>query len=219
MQHAPGSIRLIACVAACASIGAGAANAQTATAVAPDGSPGGAVAACERAAMQTLAAPHGRSVEVSFDPAPAVQSHLSGDNQTVLRGAGRWRGEGGTHTFTYSCNVDPRNLEAVGVVLRDATRPAAPKPAPAPLEPDLSSLSPAACESSAAEALQQRWPRVAKISFDRDTRSFRQPSAILAELHGTGWAQPGPGARLTFFGFDCAIDPRDGQVLRTSVSG
>ena len=35
-----------------------------------------------------------------------------------------------------------------------------------------SALSPAACESRAAEALTKRWPRVSEIAFDPATRSF-----------------------------------------------
>jgi hypothetical protein len=184
-----------------------------------DGAGASAAESCERAARQTLAAQAAHPVDVTFDAAPAEQPSLSNDNQVVLRGTGRWRAGTGPRSFSYSCNVDLHTFEA-GLVLRDSTPAAADAAAMrAPAEPDLSALSPAACESSAAEALKQRWPRVSQISFDIATRSFQQPSVSRAELHGRGRAQPAPGAPSTFFGFDCEIDPRDGRVLRTSVSG
>ena len=77
----------------------------------------------------------------------------------------------------------------------------------------------ASCESSAVQALQRRWPRVSQISFDSATRSFRQDSADHAVLQGRSRALPNAGAPSTFFGFECEIDPLDGQVLRTRVSG
>lgn len=178
-----------------------------------------AVAACERAARQALPAPASQVGDVVFNASPSAQASLSNESQIVLVGGGRWRGPGGARTFTYSCNVDPRAPESVGLVLRDSTPAASPAAAPAPLEPDLSRLSPASCESSAVRALQERWPGVSKITFDGATRSFRQHSASSAELHGSGRALPAPGANPTFFEFDCSIDPRDGRVVRTSVSG
>jgi hypothetical protein len=178
-----------------------------------------AAEACERAARQTLNAKALQPVEVTFNAAPTVRPDLSSDSQIVLRGVGRWWGASGVRSFNYSCSVDLRTSEAVGLVMRDSTPVAAEAaPAHAPAEPDLSELSLAACESSAVEALKQRWPRVSQITFDSATRSFRQQSIIRAELHGSGRAMPAPRSPSTFFGFDCEIDPRDGRVLRTSVS-
>ncbi|HEY9066776.1 MAG TPA: hypothetical protein VIO33_17470, partial [Burkholderiaceae bacterium] len=77
----------------------------------------------------------------------------------VLRGAGRVRNGSSSRGFTYSCNVDPPSDEVVGVVLR-RTAPLAENTVRAAVEPDLSHLSPQACESRAAEMLKQRWPRV-----------------------------------------------------------
>jgi len=149
-----------------------------------------------------------------------VQPSLSNDSQIVFAWLGSWRGANGVRSFEYSCNLDLRTPEAVGLVIRDSS-PVATQAAPArpPPEPDLSHLSPAACESSAAAALKQRWPRVSQISFDSGTRSLLQESPSKAELHGQGRAQPAPGSPPTYFGFDCEIDPRDGRVLATRVSG
>lgn len=178
-----------------------------------------ATSACERKVRQSLSA-QVANPEVTFNAAPAVQPSLSGDGQVVLQGEGRWRAADGARRFNYSCNVDVRTAEVFGLVMRDS-RPAAapPPPAPRPAEPDLSHLSLAACESSVVQALKQRWPLVSQISFDSDTRSYGQETSIRAELHGRGRALPAQGAPSTLFGFDCAIDPRDGQVLGTRLTG
>jgi len=178
-----------------------------------------ATSACERKVRQSLSA-QVVNPEVTFNAAPAVQPSLSGDGQVVLQGEGRWRAADGARKFNYSCNVDVRTAEVFGLVMRDS-RPAAapPPPAPRPAEPDLSHLSLAACESSVVQALKQRWPLVSQISFDSDTRRYGQETSVRAELHGRGRALPAQGAPSTLFGFDCAIDPRDGQVLGTRLSG
>jgi len=177
-------------------------------------------AACERSARQAIASPVGQSI-VTFNAAPVVQSSLTERNQAVLRGAGHMRGAGGTRNFSYSCNVDLRTAEVAGVVVRNpgpATGAAAPR-ARAPIEPDLSHLSPQACESRAAAALKDRWPSVSNISFDSATRRLLQDAAGRAELHGQGRALPAANLPVTHFGFDCVIDPRDGRVLGMQLSG
>jgi len=196
------------------------AGAELATVV-PETAAPAAVEACERSARQAVPASGRQPVEVTFNAAPTVQPGPGIDGQTVLRGAGRWRSPGGMRSFSYTCNVDPRTSEAVAVVLRDTTPAAAAKAAPArpPAEPDLSELSPAACESSAVAALKERWPRVSQITFDARTRVFRQPSASSALFHGSGQALPTVDSGSRLFGFDCEIDPRDGRVLRISISG
>ena len=180
-----------------------------------------AIEACERSARQAVPSSAREPVDVTFTAAPTVQPGPAIDGQVVLRGAGRWRAPTGMRTFTYTCNVDVRSAEAVGLVLRDTTpaaavKAAAPRP---PAEPDLSELSPAACESSAVAALKARWPRVSQITFDPRTRVFRQPSADSAQLHGSGQAVPSVDSATRVFGFDCEIDPRDGRVLGISISG
>jgi hypothetical protein len=179
-----------------------------------------AVAACEQSARRTLATKATQPADLTFKVAPAVQPALPSDTQLVLSGEGRWRAGTGTRVVRFTCYVDRQTLETVGLVMRDTT-PVAVKAAPArkPAEPDLGQLSMASCESSAVQALQKRWPRVTQITFDSDTRSFRQDSSDRAVLHGRGRALPTVDAPSTFFGFECEIDPHDGQVLRTRVSG
>ena len=187
----------------------------------PEAAPPAAVEACERSARQAVPTSAREPAEVSFTAAPTVQPGPTIDGQIVLRGAGRWRAPTGMRSFVYACNVDARSAEAVGLVLRDTTPVAAamaPPPRP-PAEPDLSELSPAACESRAVAALKARWPRVSQISFDPRTRVFKQPAADVAQLHGSGQALPSVDSPTRLFGFDCEIDPRDGRVLGISISG
>jgi len=186
----------------------------------PPANPAEGGAACERAARQQLEDQVPNVADVSFDGAPALQHNLSNDSQLVLRGAGKHRTAGAVRTFSYSCNVDAKTIKVVGLVLRDGMPPpvaaAAPKP---PAEPDLTHVSPEACESSAVLALKQRWPRVTQISFDGATRTFHQDSETSGRFHGNGRAQREPGSPAAVFGFDCEIDPRDGRVLGTQLQG
>jgi len=169
-----------------------------------------AVVQCERAVRQALAQKAGPAADLRFSAAPSVRAP-SGDGQVVLHGDGQWRDATALRKFSYSCNLDPQGGEALGVVIRQTAAPAAPQPV---AEPDLSHVSPSACESSAAVALKQRWPRVSQISFDTATRSLTPQSSSRAELRGQGRAQPAPESPLlVHFGFDCTIDPRDGRVL------
>ena len=181
---------------------------------------GEAAGACEQSARRTLATKVTEPADITFKSAPTAQPVQAGDTQLILNGEGRWRSAAGFRNVRFTCYVDRATLETVGVVVRDTT-PVAAKPPPTrkPAEPDLSHLSMASCESSAVQALQKRWPRVSQITFDSDTRSFRQDSLDRAVLHGRGRALPAIGAPSTFFGFECEIDPHDGQVLRTRVSG
>ena len=219
-MRTPTPIRLAVPVAAIGLAATGFCAAAEIASVVPDTAAPAAVEACERSARQAVPTSARQPVEVTFAAAPTVQPGPSIDGQVVLRGAGRWRAPTGMRSFVYTCNVDVRSAEAVAVVLRDTT-PAAPPKAPPrpPAEPDLSALSPAACESSAVAALKARWPRVSQISFDARTRVFRQPSADSAQLHGSGQALPSADSATRLFGFDCEIDPRDGRVRGVSISG
>lgn len=193
------------------------ASASTPTA-ALTSAPAEAVSSCERAVRDLLATKGNPSVEVSFNAPPALQRRLSGDEQMVLRGGGSWRGAG-MRTFDYTCNVDPRTFEAVGMVMRD-TSPASAKAGPAStaLEPDLTHLSPTVCESAIAATLKKRWPRVSEIGFESATRTVKQTSPRTAELHGRGRALPVQGAPHSHFGFNCEFDTRDGRLLGSRLS-
>jgi hypothetical protein len=179
-----------------------------------------ALAQCESAVRQALVPQAGAAAELRVSAAP-VPSSLSNSSQIVLQGEGQWRDGATLRKFKYSCNLDPRSGQAVGVVIRQTAPPPSAQAESKPIkDPDLSHLSPSACESGAALALQKRWPRVSQISFDIETRSLTQQSPSRAELHGQGRARPAPESPVfVHFGFDCTIDPRDGRVIGMRVSG
>jgi hypothetical protein len=179
----------------------------------------GATQACEQAVRATLRNTRGAAVDISFNAPPAAQPGSADGGDLLLRGAGRARSAGNARTFTYSCTYDTRANSVAGVVLRDAA-PAgerAVQAATAPsrtVEPDLSAISPSACESAAANALKRRWPNVGRIAFNPDTRSLIQDSAGTAKLEGQGTAQPQVGNDLSsHFTYQCALDARTGRVL------
>jgi hypothetical protein len=180
-----------------------------------------ALARCERAVRQALAPQAGTTAQVRFSATPSAPRSLSGGSQIVLQGEGQWREAAALRKFKYSCNLDPGSGEAFGVVIRHVDPPLAAQAESKPIkDPDLSHLSPSACESGAAVALQRRWPRVSQITFDTGTRSLIQQSASRAELRGQGRARTAPESpALVHFGFDCTIDPRDGRVIGMRLSG
>jgi hypothetical protein len=179
--------------------------------------PSSAVQACETSVRATLRNTRGAAAEVSFNAPPAASPGSTDGGEMLLRGAGRAKSAGNARTFTYSCTYDTKSDSVAGVVLRDAA-PAGDRAATtAPVrtvEPDLSQVSPAACESAAASALKRRWPNVGRIAFNADTRSLIQDSAGTAKLEGQGTAQPQIGSDTSsHFRYQCALDAASGKVL------
>jgi hypothetical protein len=179
--------------------------------------PGGAVQACETAVRSTLRNARGAAADVSFNAPPAAAPGAAEGGEMLLRGGGRARSAGSARTFTYSCTYDTKSDSVAGVVLRDAASAGERIPTAAPVrtvEPDLSQISPAACESAAASALKRRWPNVGRIAFNADTRSLVQDSAGTAKLEGQGTAQPQIGSDTSsHFRYQCALDAASGKVL------
>jgi len=212
--------RLATFALACAAVAAGGVQAQPASAPAAKPSANGAAAsACERAARSTVSTTRGAVADVSFTAPPTLVPGPADSAEIVLRGAGRARSSAGTRNFSYSCNFDTRSGEVSGVVVRDAAGEGAQAaPAVRSVEPDLSNVSPVACESAAAAALKQRWPMVSRIAFNPDTRAMEQDSLGNAALRGQGTAQPAPNAPSTHFTYSCAVDPRSGRVLATRIA-
>jgi hypothetical protein len=179
--------------------------------------PASVVQACETSVRATLRNTRGAAAEVSFNAPPAAAPGAVEGGEMLLRGAGRAKSGGSARTFTYSCTYDTKSDSVAGVVLRDAA-PAGDRAATtAPVrtvEPDLSQISPAACESAAASALKRRWPNVGRIAFNADTRSLIQDSAGTAKLEGQGTAQPQIGSDVSsHFRYQCALDAASGRVL------
>jgi len=102
--------------------------------------------------------------------------------------------------------------------IREPRTPSATQPVARSVEPDLSHLSPTACESAAAGALKRRWPNVANISFSADTRALTQDAGGNASLRGQGSALPTVRDPATHFSYDCTIDARNGRVIGLRIA-
>jgi hypothetical protein len=176
-----------------------------------------AQAACERAVQSTLRDTRGGTAAPTFNAAPVVVPGAADAAEITLRGAGQVRTAVGARPFSYSCNFEIASGTVTGVVVRDAAVAAAAAVVAKPVEPDLSALSPAACESAAAASLKRRWPSVARISFNADTRQLSQDSGGMASLRGQGSAAPSLRDVERHFSYDCAIDARNGRVMKVSV--
>lgn len=177
----------------------------------------GAIAtACERATQDTLRDTRGSSAVASFATAPALQPGAADAAELVLRGTGQVRTAAGVRTFSYSCTYDTVAGAVAGVVVRDAGAPGQ-APAARSVEPDLSHLSPLACESAAAGALKRRWPHVSTINFNAGMRQVSQQRQDTASLRGQGTALPSPRDPSTHFSYDCAVDTRNGRVTNIVI--
>jgi hypothetical protein len=174
-------------------------------------------AACERAAQQTLRDTRGANAAASFSAPPTALPGAADAGQITWRGAGQVRTATGLRPFSYSCNYDTQNAAVTGVVLRDTGAPER-TPQPRSVEPDLSHVSPVACESAAASALKTRWPNVTQVSFNADTRQLSQDTSGTAHLRGQGSARPSLREPATYFGYDCQIDARNGRVLGLRIA-
>jgi hypothetical protein len=196
----------------------GAWMAVAASAAEPSNAAGDGPAACQKAAREALRDTRGAIDEVSFAAPPSVLAGTSSDEEFNFKGTGRYRVKpGAAREFTYSCSYNKHSGTVAGVVLREvAASDAAPIRAAAtaaPPEPDLSHVSPQACESGAAVALQRRHPKVERISFNTELRQLRQSSPTQGSLNGQGMAVRTPGDPSTHFSYQCEFDPRSGRVI------
>lgn len=170
---------------------------------------------CETEVSETIRRMRGRDAkEVQFLAAKRL-ALPSGDDETAIKGEGRYRGAGGSVNFTYSCAYNEASDATSGVVFRDAgAARAAPEKA---FEPDLTNVSPEACEAAAAGALKRQHPRVGRINFGADSRRMQPGTNGRIDLVGKGSVERAPGMNLIPFSFRCEVDPRSGRVLNVST--
>lgn len=171
---------------------------------------------CETEVSETIRRMRGRDAkEVQFLAAKRVLLP-SGDDETAIKGEGRYRGAAGSVSFTYSCAYSAATDTTSGVVFRDAgAARAAPEKA---FEPDLTNVSPEACEAEAAGALKKQHPRVGRINFGADSRRMQPGSNGRIELLGKGSVERAPGMHLIPFSYRCQVEPRSGKVVDISIS-
>ncbi|MBL8324303.1 MAG: hypothetical protein JNJ89_05020 [Rubrivivax sp.] len=178
---------------------------------------------CEASVAETLRKLRGRQADdVQFSPGQRVVAPAD-DVDISVKGAGRYRGvgvagrtAGAGQPFTYSCTFNTRTGSASGVVLRESGSPASRDA----WQPDLSRVSPEACESAVAQHLKASHPRVANIALEPDTRRL-EPGADerTVLLLGHGAVQRAAGMNAVPFTYSCELDARSGRVVvvKTSV--
>lgn len=167
---------------------------------------------CESAVAETITRMRGRDAqEVQFVGAKRSLVPAT-DDETGVRGEGRYRGPGGRSTpFTYSCYFNVKTGATSGVVFRDAGAAAlAAEPA---WMPDLTHVSPEACESAAAADLKERHPRVGRIALGSDSRRVSPGPNGRILLEGRGAVQPAPGMNAVPFSYRCEFDGRGGRIV------
>lgn len=171
---------------------------------------------CEAEVSETIRRMRGRDAkEVQFLAAKRVLLP-SGDDETAIKGEGRYRGAGGSVSFNYSCAYSAASDTTSGVVFRDAgAARAVPEKA---FEPDLTNVSPEACEAAAAAALKRQHPRVGRINFGADSRRMQPGTNGRVDLVGKGSVERASGMNLIPFSYRCQVEPRSGKVLDISTT-
>lgn len=167
---------------------------------------------CEKEVADTIRRLRGKEVrELQFVAARRVLLPGS-DGETGVRGEGRYRaGSGASVSFSYGCAYQAATDETSGVVFREIGAPRA--AAEKPFEPDLTNVSPEACESAAAAALKKQHPRVARINFGSDSRRMQPGENGRVELIGAGSVERAQGMNLIPFSYRCEVDPRSGRIV------
>lgn len=184
----------------------------------PDGANERAAQRCESAVEETVRNIRGREAQdVQFVGAKRAIAPTA-DAKIGVKGEGIYSGSGGPGVpFTYSCAFDADSGETSGVLFRDAARPrATPKPA---AEPDITHVSPEACEAATAEALKQKYPRVGRIAFDVATRKLLPAPNDHSSLVGQVAVERAPGMALIPVTYRCVFAPRTGALVGTAIDG
>ncbi len=177
---------------------------------------GKAIEQCETAVAETVKRMRGAAAqELQF--AATKRSLLPAqDDETSVRGEGRYSGRtSGSHAFTYSCAYNAKTATTSGVMFRetgDRTQ------AEAAWQPDLTFVSPEACEAASAAELKQKFPRVARIAFGSDSRQLSPADDAHTQLAGVGAVQRAPGMQAVPFNYRCEIDTRNGRIVSVQTS-
>ena len=175
---------------------------------------GKATLRCEDEVADTVRAVRGKDVQdLQFLAGKRVLA-TDGDDIAV-KGEGHYRRAGASVGFAYSCAFNVKTGATSGVVLRDTAAAGNGKP----WQPDLSQVSPEACETAVAAVLKDQHPRVSGISFRSDTRKLLPASDTRLGLEGLGQMQRAPGMNLQDFNYRCEFDPRSGKVLSARAGG
>lgn len=170
---------------------------------------------CESAVADLVRRMRGREAqEVQFVGAKRALSPGT-DDETGVKGEGRYRGAGRSMPFSYSCTFNTSSGLTSGVVFRDTGAGAAAAAAETEKawQPDLTYVSPEACESAAAASLKDRHPRVSRVTFGSDSRQMRPGPNDHLLLEGRGAVERAPGMNAIPFSYRCEVETRRGRVV------
>lgn len=173
---------------------------------------------CEAAVSETIGRLRGKEAkDIQFIPGrrsltPGLQ------DETGVQGEGRYRLGARTTAFTYSCVYTPSSDATSGVVLREPGAQAAAASAQRNWQPDMTHVSPDACESAIAATLKSKYPRVGRIAFDSDTRRLRPAAQDRTSLEGQGAVQHAVGMNAVPFRYRCEFAQGSAQVLSASTA-
>jgi len=172
---------------------------------------------CEAAVAETVRHIRGpQAKEVQFVGAKRALTP-KGEEEIGVKGEGRyWSASTGAVPFSYSCAFNPGTGGTSGVMFRETA--AAAVGTEDAWQPDLSNLSPEACEAATAVALKDKYPRVGRNAFDSDTRKLRPASEDRTSLDGLGAVERAPGMHSIPFSYHCEVETRSGKVVGVQTS-
>ncbi len=174
---------------------------------------------CESAVADTVRHIRGRDAkEVEFIGSKRVLAPTGEEEETGVKGEGRYRAPGGTAMgFTYSCAYNGKTDATSGVVFRETGTPRADGSAPV-WEPDLTNFRPEECETAAASQLKLKYPRIGRIAFGSDSRQLSPAPNAHTSVQGQGALQRAPGMNSTPFRYRCEIETRSGRVVSVQTT-
>lgn len=174
--------------------------------------------ACEAAVMEAIHEARGREAQpVQFVAGKRVVSPALND-ETSVKGEGRYRHASGSRAFNFSCSFNEKTHAPSGVVFSDAS----PAPANAPdkaWQPDLTHLSPEACDAATAALLKDKYPRVAHISFVSNARQLKPGPNGRTLLEGQGGVERAAGMNPVAFTYRCEFDTVSGKLITAQTNG
>jgi len=172
---------------------------------------------CENAVAETVKRMRGKEAqEVEFFGAKR-QIAPTPEEDLGVKGEGRYRRPSGEQvSFSYSCAYNAKTGGTSGALFRETGNAAG--GVAKPWEPDLTSVSPEACESATAAALKQKYPRVGRIAFGSDSRKLRPAPNDHTLLEAQGAVERAPGMSLVPFSYRCEFETKGGKVVGVETS-
>jgi hypothetical protein len=169
---------------------------------------------CESAVTDAVKRMRGRSAQdVQFNKTRRTITPSS-DEETTLKGEGRYRGNGGrSMPFSYSCALNTKTGATSGVVFRELAA-ADDKP----FQPDLTNVSVSDCEGAAAASLKSKHPRADRIVLDTESRQLKPAADDRIALEGRGAVERAPGMNSVPFTYRCEVEPRSGRIVSVQTA-